>query len=197
MTTLYWGEIEDNTAKNYEQKIYRFQNEIFFNASVNVETINRLIKFVHEVIHDEKLSAYREQNDLEIILHIDSHGGVVKDAFKFIDMVRQLQKKKIKLRTIINGAACSSATLMAIVADKKQMTKNSYAMIHEISSVLWGQYTQMKSYMKHLDTVQKSIANLYKEYTNLEEEEINLMMGKESWFSADEYLEKGFVDELI
>jgi ATP-dependent Clp protease, protease subunit len=202
-----WGETNDEKdVKQHE--LYRSHNEIWFSHLINNETINKLIKLVYEVIHDDKLSAYRENNDLEIILHIDSGGGIVSSAFKFIDFIQQLQKRNIKLRTIINGKACSAATLIALAGNKKQITKHSYAMIHELSSVTWGNYTQMKSYQRHLDTIHEFIVQLYLQQNNIynkandeeqakHKDEIEKIMLKETWFTADEYKQKGFVDEII
>ena len=167
MTDFLLGNLQKDDVDIQPTDIYRTQNEIWFSFSVNNESINKVIKLMYEIIHDEKLSAYRENNDLEIILHIDSGGGLVSSAFKFIDFVKQLQKKNIKLRTIINGKACSAATLMAIIGDKRQITKHSYAMIHELSSSTWGSFSQLKSYQKHLDSTHNQIVDLYIHHNNL------------------------------
>ena len=203
-----WGDCSDDSKDIKVHELYRSHNEIWFSHSVNNESINKLIKLVYEVIHDDKLSAYRENNDLEVILHIDSGGGVVSSAFKFIDFIQQLQKKNIKLRTIINGKACSAATLIALAGNKKQITRHSYAMIHELSSVTWGNYTQIKSYQRHLDTIHNFIVQMYLQQNNVynknsEEDidkikdEIEEIMQKETWFTSEEYKAKGFVDEII
>lgn len=203
-----WGETNDDTKDIKAHELYRSHNEIWFSHSINNESINKLIKLVYEVIHDDKLSAYRENNDLEIILHIDSAGGIVSSAFKFVDFIQQLQKRNIKLRTIINGKACSSATLIALSGNKKQITKHSYAMIHELSSVTWGNYTQIRSYQRHLDTVHDFIVQAYLQNNNIYnkaletdvqkyKDEIEQMMLKETWFTSEEYKNKGFVDEII
>jgi ATP-dependent Clp protease, protease subunit len=210
MTDFIWGNEMLHNKELKETDVYRCQNEIWFNYGVTTESIDKLIKLVYAVVHDEKLSAYRDNNELEIILHIDSGGGLVSSAFKFIDFIKQLQKKKIKLRTIINGRACSAETLMAIVADKKQITEHSYAMIHELSSVTWGSMTQLRSYQKHLDSVHDHITQIYLKHNLLKKdsskqneegvitsEEIENIMNKETWFSADEYKKAGFVDEIL
>jgi ATP-dependent protease ClpP protease subunit len=200
MTDFIWGGSPAVLGHNHdikEENLYRSQNEIWFSCDVKTLTINKLIKLMYAVIHDEHLSAYREKGELEIVIHIDSYGGEVKAAFKFIDFVKQLQSKSVKVSTIINGAACSAATLMAIVGSKRQITEHSYAMIHELSSVVWGEYTKIKSYTHHLDTLHNQIVALYEKKCSLEKEAIQTLLEKETWFSAQEYLEKGFVDEVI
>lgn len=208
MTDFIWATAEFSTKETKATDLYRSQNEIWFNTDIHNESINKLIKLMYEVIHDEKLSAYRDDTGIEIILHLDSGGGVLSSTFKFIDFCKQLQKKNIKIRTIINGKACSAATLMAIIGNKRQITKHSYAMIHELSSATWGSMTQMRSYQKHLDHVHDQMLEIYTEhlshnqpnnteYKKLEQSEIESLLNKETWFSSTEYKNKGFVDEII
>ena len=201
MTDWYWGipkaTNEFKTSSISEDEIYRFQNEIWFSTTVNTKTTNQLIKLMHEALHDEKLSAYREQNNLELILHIDSYGGVGKDAFKFVDFVQQLKTKKVKLRTIINGCACSAGTIMALCGDQRQITQNSYAMIHELASITCGSYTQLKSYAKHLDDIHNQIVKFYHDQTGMEIEKIRELLLKETYYTAAEYHAAGFVHNVI
>jgi len=198
-TDFIWGGSNQVLAHNdiKEENLYRSQNEIWFSCDVQTRTINKLIKLMHAVIHDEHLSAYREKNELEIVIHIDTYGGEVKAAFKFVDFVKQLQNKNITIVTIINGAACSAGTIMAIVGTKRQMTEHSFTMIHELSSVMWGEYSKMKSYSSHLDTVHNQIIDLYVKKANMEKENVASLLQKETWFSAQAYLENGFIDEII
>lgn len=210
MTDFIWGSINCTSSKNISNddsssddiddvNIYRNQNEIWFNYGVTPKSVDTLIKLVYEIIHDDKLSAYRENNNLEIIIHFDSSGGYVSSAYKFIDFVRILQKKNIKFRSIINGKACSAATLMAIVADKKQITRHSYAMIHELSTMVSGSITHLRSYQKHLDIAHEHFIETYTENNscNITRQEIEDIMLRETWFNAQEYKQKGFVDEIL
>lgn len=210
MNDLIWGDdnIEniDNSIK--DTSLYRSHNEVWFNCSINNDTINKLIKLMYEIIHDEKLSAYRESSsEIEIILHIDSPGGCVRSALKFVDFVTLLKKKNIKLRTIINGYAASAATIIAIIGDSKEITPNSSAMIHELSSSFSGNYTHIKSYSKHLDFLHTKIVDIYTTHKNPQsghptplekKEDINIeeLLLKQTWMNADEYLQIGFVDKI-
>lgn len=214
MNSLYWGGKEYSKEGKFEvlysnidsDDLYRERNEIWFSCCVSQKSINKLIKLIYEAIHDDKLSAYKDAEDFfEVIIHIDSYGGHPGSAFKFIDFVEQLKKKKIKFRTIINGRACSAATLMAIVGNKKQITKHSYAMIHELQAVSGGYHTHIRSYQNYLNELQQQIVdtyNTYKNKTNDEEEKVNIdqierWMAGETWFNAKSYLDIGFIDEII
>lgn len=198
MMNYMWGEETNESGTMKETHLYRFGNEIWFNYRICEESINKIIKLIYEIIHDEKYSAFRDTTEkkLEIILHIDSPGGCIKSIFKFIDFIHLLKKRNIKLRTVINGYAASAATLMAIVGDEREITAHSYAMIHELTSAVHGKYTQIKSYTKCLDFLHNKIIALYKQYNpnlnNIEE-----MLNRETWLDAEEYLAQGFVDKII
>jgi ATP-dependent Clp protease protease subunit len=212
MNELMWGDQESiNLEKSVkDSSLYRSYNEIWFNCSVTNETINKAIKLMYEIVHDEKLSAYRESSkEIEIIFHIDSPGGSVKSMLKFIDFVMLLKKKNVKLKTIINGYAASAATLMAIIGDEREITPHSHAMIHELSSLYHGNYTHLQSYSKHLDFLHTQIINIYKTHIRPTQPaadpkkkepapplDLEKMLLKETWMDANEYLKLGFVDRI-
>lgn len=114
-------------------------------------------------------------------------------------MVRQFQKRGIRFRSIINGVAESAATLMAMICDVKQITPNSHAMIHELSSMNWGNYNSLKSTSKHLDDVHNAIVKLYETCRRDEGDDVKIsdLLLRETWFTAQEYLDIGFVDEIV
>ena len=207
-----WGEEICETGGMKDIHVYRVNNEIWFNYRICDESINKVIKLIYEVIHDEKYSAFRDTNDkkLEIVLHVDSPGGCVKSVFKFVDFIQLIKKRNIRLRTIINGCAASAATIMAIVGDEREITAHSYAMIHELSSAVHGKYTQIKSYTKCLDFLHNKIIDIYHKYVrnnnennknennkNENKQKIDEMLNRETWMDAHEYLAQGFVDKII
>jgi ATP-dependent protease ClpP protease subunit len=93
---------------------------------------------------------------------------------------------------------------MCVVADKKTITKNTFAMIHELSgSPGFTNYTKLQShaeYTKKLHDVLVSIylSNIGKDPKNKNDvSELERKLLRESWLSAEEYKEQGFVDEII
>jgi ATP-dependent protease ClpP protease subunit len=143
---------------------------------------------------------------LEVVIHFNSYGGAVRAAFVFIDTLRQIQKRGIKFRSIINGIAASAATLMALVCNERQITRHSHAMIHELSGMHWGNYTAIKSASKHIDDVHNQIVKLYDECRRRTESpaadaetplSLSEMLLRETWFTAKEYVKMGFVDSVV
>ena len=135
---------------------------------------------------------------LNIIYTIDSPGGSVTSILKFVDFIGLAKKKYsfVNFTSIITGLAASAGTIMAIVADKRYMTKNAHSMIHELASGSSGKYTEMRSYINFLDHLHEKLVTIYCEKTKKSVEDIEKLLRNETWFSAEDYLKYGFIDEI-
>jgi ATP-dependent protease ClpP protease subunit len=90
----------------------------------------------------------------------------------------------------------SAGTIMAIVADKRYITKHAYAMIHELHGGMIGKRTFVKSKATHMEKLHNDLVDIYMEKIKLDREKLEMLLSNETWFSAQEYLEMGFVDEI-
>ena len=90
-----------------------------------------------------------------------------------------------------------AATLMAIVADQRQMTKNASAMIHQMS--LWdgGPINFVNQRMRHLNGLYERLIEIYVSKSNKDHKFIADLLAQESWYNATQYLEMGFIDKII
>lgn len=181
-----------------EKFIYTIGNEIHFSANINKASIQGIIKEITKIIQEHKKKSDGEPDKLTITYIVDSPGGSVTSILKFVDFIHLIKSKYnwIEFVSIITGLAASAGTIMAICADKRYMTKYAHAMVHELASGNSGKYTEMGSYMKFLDKLHDKLVNIYVEKTNKEREEIEKIMRKETWFTAEEYKELGFIEEI-
>jgi Protease subunit of ATP-dependent Clp proteases len=188
----------------YENSIFRVGTEIFFTTDINKNSIQEIMKHIKEIIHedqkiksDQKIESSKEK--LEIAYVVDSPGGSVSSVLKFYDFLQIIRNKfdYITFVSIISGTVASAGTIMAIAADKRYITNNASAMIHELSAGNNGKYTQIKGYTKHLDNLHDTLVKIYCSKTPKSKEEIEKLLSEETWFSAESYLENGFVDKII
>ncbi len=190
----------DNDRTNFvdEKFVYTIGNEIHFTAGINKISIQEIIRQMTKLIHDHKKKSDEESEKLNIIYTVDSPGGSVTSILKFVDFISLAKKKYpfVEFTSIITGLTASAGTIMAIVADKRYMTKNAHAMVHELSSGNQGKYTEFRSYCKFLDQLHEKLVNIYCDKTKKSREEVESIMRNETWFSADEYLKYGFVEEI-
>lgn len=183
--------------KPVNNAIYRIGNEIHFTSGINAESIQQVIKEMTQIInkHEKK----NKNKTLEITYVVDSGGGSVTSVLKFVDFINLVKTKypKCRFTSIVTGMVASAGTIMAIVADERHMTKYSHAMVHELSSGTQNKYTHFMSYSKFLEKLHNCLVDIYMAKTKLEKNEVEEIMNKETWYSAEEYMAKGFVDKII
>lgn len=135
-----------------------------------------------------------EAEDNEVTIEINSGGG---DVFAGNEIYYLLQESDKDTIADITGFAGSAATLICCGADKVRAVPSAMYMIHNVSSGAQGDYREMEHQSEVLQTANKAIATAYQMKTGLEEKELLKMMNDETWLSASEAKEHGFIDEVI
>jgi ATP-dependent Clp endopeptidase proteolytic subunit ClpP len=129
----------------------------------------------------------------QIDLHINSPGGLVFDGITIYNLLKQ---HPANVTTYIDGLAASIASVIALAGDRVVMAENALFMIHKASGMVMGTSDDMRDFAEKLDKVNGSIATTYTSKTKKDEKEINDLMAAETWMTADEALEMGFIDEI-
>lgn len=182
--------------------IYSSNSEIYFNDQIDQKSINTLIKTFNAVITASTTakSNIMSKNDekLHISLYIDSPGGNVTSCFKFIDYINIVRKiYNIHLTTICTGIVASAGTLIAVIGDIKYITENAMCMIHELFGMNYGMYTHLTSRMKEIEFYHTRIIKIYMENNKkINKDVLTKYLTSETWFSAEEYIDAGFVDAI-
>ena len=170
-------------------------NRIYFYSGVetkNVLGLNKALReLAGEILHS---SVVLECQHADIFLHVNSHGGDLFDGLAAMDEIR---KSKVPITSIIDGCAASAATLMTIVANKRQINKHAYMLIHQLSSGMWGKYKEMKDEIENADNMMKTIRKIYLEYTKIPKKKLDEILDHDLWFDAETCLKYGLVDEII
>jgi len=170
-------------------------NRIYFYSGVETKNVLGLNKALRELSGEiQHSSTILECPQADIFLHVNSHGG---DLFAGLAAMDEIRKSKVPIISIIDGCAASAATLMTIAANKRQINKHAYMLIHQLSSGMWGKYTEMKDEMENLDNMMKTIRNIYLEYTKIPKKKLNEILDRDLWFDAETCLKYGLVDEII
>lgn len=139
----------------------------------------------------DDLKALGEIDNLNI--HIFSKGG---DPFAAHAIYAMLQAHKSYKTVYVEGIAASAATLIVMAGDKVVMYGNSMLMVHDPWMQATGNANDFRKIADDLDQIAKSMAVTYQEKTKLSEEEILAIMDAETWFTAEEAVERGFADEV-
>lgn len=189
---------EKNTTPKQDNGIFVIGNEIHFSCGINKDSIQEIIKMMSVLIHEHKEQSSGTPEELTITYIVDSPGGSVTSVLKFVDYLNIVRSKYkwVKFVSIISGMSASAGTIMAIVADEKYITENAHAMIHELSAGNSSKYTELMSYMDYLSKLHNTLVKIYCNNTCKSEKEIEELLRRETWFSADEYHKNGFVDGI-
>jgi ATP-dependent protease ClpP protease subunit len=142
----------------------------------------------------EELDAFGEIKRLH--LHINCLGG---DAFTAQAIHSLIQQHKAGSKNAyIDGVCASAATLVACGANRVVARYNTSYMVHYPWGICMGDAEEMRKAAENLDAVTKPIVKVYQKKVGakLNEEEIRQLMADETWMTADEALEKGFVDSV-
>ena len=94
-------------------------------------------------------------------------------------------------------SCASAATVIAMAASEIYMSPTALMLIHNPSTIAWGESDDMRQTADQLDVVKETIINSYVIKTGLSREELSVYMNEEKAFDATEAIELGFADGFI
>lgn len=138
------------------------------------------------------------------LLEISSLGG---SLFEAIDMHNQLVRHG-NVEVVITGPTASAATIIALGAKKISILDNAFFLIHKVMSTVdnWGNFNEdeLDKLIQDLQTLRTEnqkfdqvIARIYQKKTGKPIDEILNIMKRDTWMTADEAVELGFVDMIM
>ena len=145
---------------------------------------------------DRALKEAREKGAKKLCIRINSPGGDVNQAMAMRGMLMHADFEEIDIA--IEGMCASAATLIGMLPNVHvTMLEGSEYMIHNPMSGCWGQAKDMESTALRLRNTEKEVCAIYAKRCGREEDEIRGWMDAETWFTAGQAKENGFVDEVI
>lgn len=128
-------------------------------------------------------------------VHINSLGGDVFAAQAIYSILCDHGSKKT---SYIDGVAASAATIIACGADEVIARNNTNYMVHHPWAMAIGNADTMRKAADDLEAVTTPILSVYKDQVKgkIDEAEIIQLMDDETWMTAEQALEYGFVDKV-
>lgn len=126
-------------------------------------------------------------------VHINSEGGEVFDG---IAIHTALSMHSAHVTTHVDGIAASAASFIAMAGDTIKMARNATMMVHDASTLMWGNEADMISCAKLLGKLSDNIADMYSEQAGGSVESWRNVMREETWFTGQEAKAAGLVDEI-
>lgn len=129
----------------------------------------------------------------DIVVMINSGGGYVHVGNEIYTILKQYEGNV----TVDVIEACSAASVIAMAGNPVRCTPTGQIMIHNVSCYTEGDYRAMEHMAEALQKSNKSICAAYELKTGKSREELLAMMEHETWMTAEEAKEMGFVDEIL
>jgi ATP-dependent Clp protease protease subunit len=131
----------------------------------------------------------------DVTIEIDSPGGYVTAGSAIASLLKDYSGS---VTAKIIGEAASAATVVALAADKIAMAPTATFMIHRVSAYgVSGNTGDMDKFKDVLSMQDQQFANLYASRTGKTPDEMLKLMTDETYMSAEQAKELGFVDEIM
>lgn len=133
-----------------------------------------------------------------IDVHLNSYGGSCVAGNAIINLLDSYKRKNNATVTVyIEGIAASMGSGIASVGDKVYMAANSLYMLHLPLTLAYGNKDELQEQISLLEKVEDTLVSNYMRRFTGTEDELRSMMADETWLTAEEAKEYGFVDEII
>ena len=186
---------EDETKEQEENDCIKvIGNELLFYGDVDREnTLEFVEKFKKLEIELLKKMAELVGYEPMIRVHIMSEGG---DVYAGLNMMNVLERSRVKVVTIAQGACCSAVTFVLLGGSERRMGKNAYLLIHQISTEMWGSFNDLKHELKSTDKLMKMLKDMYLSKTKIPEAKFKSLMKKDIYLPPDKCIKYGIVSEI-
>jgi len=129
-----------------------------------------------------------------LLVRIDSEGGSVFDGMSIHDAIANWPAGS---RVVIESAAFSIASFIAMAGESVEITENGYVMIHSPYTLTEGDREDHRKTAELLDKLESSMLAAYSERTGKTASEIKEIMQGETWYTASDAKDAGLVDSVL
>lgn len=178
---MQFKKIDDDTSELLIYGDIRKKNlfEIFFGEEVDEGRTSAL-----------ELSEILNQIDTpNLTVRINSYGGVVSEGLAIYNLLKSF---KGNVKTIVDGFACSAASVIFMAGKERVVPESSLLMIHNAWTSAEGDHNDLRKAADDLEKITQPSVNIYCSVTGQSEEQIKKWMDKETWITSDEALKYGF-----
>jgi ATP-dependent Clp protease, protease subunit len=128
-----------------------------------------------------------------INLRINSPGG---NPFEALAIKNYLASKNIPVNVFIDGEAASAATILMLVGQTITMYEGTMLVLHNAWTIAAGNAADLRKMADDLETISGEMCKLYATRTGLPEDQIQAIMDKETYLTAEQSVAMKFADTV-
>lgn len=151
---------------------------------------------IANVIIAQLLFCYNEDAEKDIVLYINSPGGVVSAGMAIYDTM-QFIGCNVQTYCIGEAASMGAVLLAGGTKGKRYSLPNSQVMIHQPSGGFQGQASDIEIHAKHIARLKQRLNGVLAKHTGQPIEKIALDTDRDNFMTAEEALQYGLIDEII
>ena len=137
-----------------------------------------------------------EDPDADIYLYINAPGGSVTAGMAIYDTMQYVTND---VATVAMGLAASMGQFLLSAGEpgKRYALPHARIMMHQPSGGLGGTASDIKIQAEQMLLIKKQLAELIAEHTGQSLEQIESDSDRDRWFTAEQALEYGFIDNVV
>lgn len=174
--------------------------------TTNSDHYHRILRFTKDVSEGsvkeavETLTKWsRIEPGCDITIIFTSPGGSVFSGYALYDHILELRAKGHKVTTVARGYAASMAGILLQAGTVRKMGKESFLMLHEISTMTMGKAFEIQDEAEFLAMAMDRMYDIFVSRSGgkLTKTKLRkLVERRDFWVSSDEALKYGLVDEV-
>jgi ATP-dependent protease ClpP protease subunit len=144
---------------------------------------------------DAALNEMERQSKSTVTLKVHSLGGSVYEALAILG---RIERSPCYIVTEGYGAIMSAATLLLACGDRRKLSRRAWFMHHEASYLIEGRHASNKAAVAQAEREERAWADTMAQLTNKPSQFwLKKGMHVDSYFTAEQLLELGVVDEIF
>ncbi|MDO9022526.1 MAG: ATP-dependent Clp endopeptidase proteolytic subunit ClpP [Deltaproteobacteria bacterium] len=161
---------------------------VFLGTEVNDDVANIIIA--------QLLYLESEDPDKEIMLYINSPGGVITSGLAIYDTMQYI---RCPVSTLCLGMAASMASVLLCAGTKgrRLALPNSRILLHQPLGGARGQATDIEIHAKEILYLRQKLTDIYVKHTGQDSEKIRRDTERDFYLSADDSKAYGLIDEVV
>lgn len=138
------------------------------------------------------------QPEDELLVRINSPGGDVDNGLAIYNTLLDERRAGRKVRVIVDGAAHSAASVIAMAADRVVMAETASMLVHDPWAYVGaGNASYLRATADQLDVSKQRLLPAYTQKTGMGEEAVGALMAAETELLPQTALQMKFADEVL